>query len=72
MCCKAEDIDVKAEILETRKYSIQLRNAQNRGKSFLTKATEINVVGDAIAAEPIDENEGTLKAVLVAKTVTLL
>ena len=27
-------------------------------------------MGDSIAVEPIDENEGTLKAVLVAKTVT--
>lgn len=75
MCCKAENRDVKAEILEARKNRtknerMQLRNAQNRGKCILTEATKINVVGDSMAAESIDENEGKLKADLFEKTVT--
>ena len=73
--CDTEDRDERTKMIEQRRFKYlnerrDLRYLRNRGHRFLRDAAKLNLVWDSIEADPIDEDESSLRAVLVEQTIT--
>ena len=72
---KEEKRNVKAENIEKRKFKskndkMTARNENSPAKKFLMEAAANNEVGDIHEITPLDEHEGSAKAILVEERVT--
>ena len=68
--CRAFPINVAEEIEDIKENNeksvkIRMRNNEERGRRYLLKVAEIEVVGESYEEKDIDEGEAKLKATLV-------